>query len=640
MTIRKKEFTYSALIILIAMTVTMILIEIPKIERDLKNNVKQDMVHTISSIIDNFDHKLKLYASTHPDDKTLSDILENDPIMRSEFESDLAMVISDDIKYSYVLFRDAKHKYRFMLDGATQDKSEFGMKFDIENPGWERAYETRQPQLFEQKNLHSLWLTYLKPIVIDNKVQGVIAIDFSLEGHQHITDIVQPLHKYIWIFLGLLGVGIIVSGVQFLFYHLSQKRVYLDPLTGLYNRNFFNDIISTIDYQKYAIAMMDLDKFKIINDTYGHDIGDEVLKSVSTSLKASIRQNDKLIRYGGEEFLLYISMRDLDHADVVEILDRIRKNIESISIKTGLITIHPTISIGINSYTSHFKSEHDAISMADKMLYQAKQTGRNKVCIYTPNKRVTENSIHFLNVHHVKEAIEEKRLFCEYQPIVHLGVNEIMGYEALVRIRDREGKIFYPGMFLSNIAHSNIYKELTMELLRINFTKVHDEQCCISINLNITDILDDDIYNTIIHHLNQSKNEAGYLTFELLEEEQITDLEQLKKRVDSIRAAGSKISLDDFGTGYSNFSHVFALNVDIIKIDGSLIKDINTSEISYKLVESIVAFAYASNKKIVAEYIHSIEVLEIVKKLGISHGQGFYLGKPSETLALMSAHIE
>lgn len=638
MKIHKKEFIYSALILLIVIAVAMILIEIPKIERDLKNNVKQDMLNTIGSIIDNFDHKLEIYVSSHPDE-SLADILENDPIMRTEFESDLGMLVSHDIKYSYVLFRDAKHKYRFMLDGARQDKSEFGMKFDIEDPAWDRAYETRQPQLFEQKDLHSLWLTYLKPIVIDDKVQGVIAIDFSLEGQQNITDIVQPLHKYIWIFLGLLGIGIIVSSVQFFLYYLSQKRVYLDPLTGLYNRNFFNDIISTIDYQKYAIVMMDLDKFKVINDTYGHDVGDEVLKSVSASLKTSIRQDDKLIRYGGEEFLLYISMRDLDHADVVEILDRIRKNIESISIKTGLITIHPTISIGINSHTSHFKNEHDAISVADKMLYQAKQTGRNKAIAYVPNKTLTENPIHFLNVHHVKEAIEEKRIFCEYQPIIHLEVNEIIGYEALVRIRGRDNKIYYPGMFLSNIANSNIYKELTMELLDINFTKVHDEKCCISINLNITDILDDDIYNTIINYLNQTKEEAGYLTFELLEEEQITDLEELKKRVDTIRIAGSKISIDDFGSGYSNFSHVFALNVDTIKIDGSLIKDINTSDISYKLVESIVAFSHASDKKVVAEYIHSFEVMEVVKKLGISYGQGFYLGKPNETLATASTHL-
>lgn len=638
MTIRKKEFIYSALILLIAMTVIMILIEIPKIERDLKNNVKQDMIHTISAIINNFDNKLRVYASKESGN-SLVDILENDPIMRSELESDLAMLISDDIKYSYVLFRDAKHKYRFILDGSTHDKSDLGMKFDIEDPAWDKAYQTHQPQLFEQKKLHSLWLTYLKPIVIDNKVQGVIAVDFSLDKHQHITDIVKPLHKYIWIFLALLGVGIIISGVQFLLYRLSQKRVYLDPLTGLYNRNFFNDVISSIDYQKYAIVMMDLDKFKIINDTYGHDIGDEVLKSVSASLKTSIQQNDKLIRYGGEEFLLYISMHDLDHADVAKILDQVRKNIESISIRTGIITINPTISIGVNSYTSHFKSEHDAIAMADKMLYQAKQTGRNKICIYTPSKLLPENSIHFLNVHHVKEAIEEKRIFCEYQPIVNLEINEIIGYEALVRIRDHDGKIYYPGMFLSNIAHSNIYKELTMELLRINFTKVHDEQCYISINLNITDILDDDIYNTIINHLTRTKREAEYLTFELLEEEQITNLEELKKRVDTIRTTGSKISLDDFGSGYSNFSHIFALNVDTIKIDGSLIKDINTSEISYKLVESIVAFAFASEKKVIAEYIHSFEVMEIVKKLGILHGQGFYLGKPSETLATASAHF-
>ncbi len=172
-----------------------------------------------------------------------------------------------------------------------------------------------------------------------------------------------------------------------------------------------------------------------------------------------------------------------------------------------------------------------------------------------------------------------------------------------------------------------------MELLHMNFKKVHDEQCCISINLNITDILDDDIYNAIMNHLNNTKEDAKYLTFELFEEEQITNLTILKERVESLHTMGSKISLDDFGSGYSNFSHIFALDVDVIKIDGSLIKEIATSEISYKIVESIVGFALASDKKVIAEYIHSFEVLEIVKNLGISYGQGFYLGKPKEILA-------
>ncbi len=136
---------------------------------------------------------------------------------------------------------------------------------------------------------------------------------------------------------------------------------------------------------------MDLDKFKVINDTYGHEIGDNVLQSVASVLKSSIREYDKLIRYGGEEFLLYISMRDLDHHELLmKYLIGSAKMLNTISIKTGLITIRPTISIGINTYTSHFKSEHDAISMADKMLYQAKQTGRNKISLYIPTSYSTE----------------------------------------------------------------------------------------------------------------------------------------------------------------------------------------------------------------------------------------------------------
>lgn len=639
MKMQRKELFFALIAGITFLIVIMIILEIPKIERDLKNNVKNDMVRSISSIVDNFDNKLHTYVSKYPY-QTLVDILKNNPDLRNELESDLSIIISDDIKYSYVLYRDQENKFRFMLDGSTQDKAEFGRKFDIEDQVWQRAYDTHQPQLINQKSVYSLWLTYLKPIVIDNKVEGIIAVDFSLDGHKHIIEIVEPLHKYVWVFLSLLGVGVLLSGVQFLLYRLSQKRVYLDPLTGLYNRNFFNDLISSIDYQKYAIAMMDLDKFKVINDTYGHEIGDDVLKKVSNVLKSSIREYDKLIRYGGEEFLLYISMRDLDHTDVVDILNRVRQNVQAINITTGLITIHPTISIGLNTYTSHFKSEHDAISMADKMLYTAKQTGRNKISAYIPNQTAKDPSIHMLNVHHVKEAIEEKRIFCEYQPIVHLESNQIIGYEALVRIRDRNGEVLYPGIFLPNILHSNIYKELTMVILQMSFQKVHTQQCSLSVNLNITDILDDDIYAAVKNYLDRNIEDARFITFELLEEEQITNFETLKERITALHSLGSKISLDDFGSGYSNFNHIFALDVDVIKIDGSLIKNIDTSEISYKLVEAIVAFAKASGKIVVAEYIHSSKILEIVKKLNIDYGQGFHLGKPSEMLSTKPAFID
>lgn len=627
----KKELIYVFMAIVTAIILLLIILEIPKIQRDLQQNVEDEMVLTISSIIDNFQDELRTIAAEHPG-KTISEILKEDPAARLELEKQLSLLIAKDIKYGYVLFRDHNNKFRFMLDGALRDKVEFGRKFDIDDSAWERAYRTRQPQLIKHQKIRSLWTTYLKPIVINNEVQGIVAADFSLEGHENVVDIIKPLQKYVWIFLGLTILGMIVSGLQYLLYRLSQQRVYIDPLTGIYNRNFLNDMIKTLDFHKYAIAMLDLDKFKVINDTYGHNIGDEVLRNVAEALKSSIREEDKLIRYGGEEFILFLSMRDLTHDGLIAILQRLRRNVESLSIQTGRISISPTISIGLNSYASYFKNEHDAISMADKMLYDAKRTGRNKVVAYTPLKAVDEHSIHFLNVHHVKEAIEEKRLFCEYQPIVQLDTHKIVGHEALIRIRDRNGKVLYPGMFLPNIANSNVYKELTLELLRMNFQKVQNEYCYISINLNITDILDDDIYQAIFEQLFNTKGIAGYFTFELLEEEQITNLELLKERIGSIRSFGSKISIDDFGTGYSNFSHIFALDVDIIKIDGSLVKNIDSSVISRKLVESIVAFAEASHKKVVAEFIHSREILDIIKELNIAYGQGFYLGKPNESL--------
>lgn len=631
MKVAKKELIYIAMVTLTILILLLIITEIPKIKRDLQTNIRNSMVQTVSSMLTNIEIEFHRIASSHPKE-TIEQVLQKNPRIRSDLETMLSILIAEDIKYCYVVFRDSDGKFRFMLDGSTEEKADFGKKFDIEDPAWEKAYETRRPQLIKQSTLTSLWITHLQPIVINDKVEGIIAADFSLDGYQQIIGILEPLQKYIWIFLGLMFLGIIVSVVQYLLYRLTQREVFIDSLTGTYNRNFLNDIIKTLDYQKYAVAMLDLDKFKIVNDTYGHEMGDQVLRKVGSILKSSIREYDKLIRYGGEEFIIFISMRDTDQEEVIRIMERLRHNVEAISIEAGLIVLKPTVSIGLNTYTSHFKNEHDAIAIADKMLYEAKRTGRNKIISYSPSVTKDTKEMTY-NVYHVKEAIEEKRLFCEYQPIIQLQTHEIIGYEALIRIRDRNGKVVYPGMFLPNIAHSHIYKELTLELLRMNFEKVHQTSCPISINLNITDILDDDIYHTILIHLNDSPQEAKFLTFELLEEEQITHLKLLKERLTVIRSFNAKFSIDDFGTGFSNFSHIFSLDIDIIKIDGSLIKEIGSSEVSRKLVESIVAFAKASKKRVIAEFIHSAEVLECVKELGISCGQGFYLGKPGEILS-------
>lgn len=628
----KNTFIYGFMLIFVATIFLLIIIEIPKIQRNLQQNVQNDMIQTVGSILHNFEKELHLISLRHPG-KKLDEILKNDPALASTLEAQLSLLVSDDIKYIYVLYRDHNEKFRFMLDGSTQDKSPLGMKFDIEDNIWVKAYTVGQPQIIKQTDLSPLWITYLKPIVIDNKVQGIIATDFSLSSHQHILKIIQPLQTYLWIFLGFILLGGTISVFQFVLLRLSQKRVFIDPLTGIYNRNFLNDMIAEMDFHKYAVAMLDLDKFKIINDTYGHEAGDEVLRAVAATLQTSIREYDKLIRYGGEEFILFISMRNTGAEEVARIMERIRSNVEALSVPIGSITVNPTISIGLNPFTTHFKNEHDAISIADKMLYEAKRTGRNKVVTYSLSSLNNDSSNTLFNVHHVKEAIEEERLFCEYQPIVDLRTYQIVGYEALIRIRGTDGKTIYPGSFLPKIARSNIYKEMTNALLRMNFHKAHDEQRFISINLNITDILDDDIYQTILNHLENAGEEAGYFTFELLEEEQITNLELLKQRIARIRTFKAKISIDDFGSGYSNFSHIFALDIDVIKIDGSLIKNIDTSPISKKLVESIIAFADASGKRIVAEYIHSPQVLEIVKELGISYGQGFYLAKPQEKFA-------
>jgi len=631
MNLFKQGYIFGGIDILTAFFMLFIITEIPKIQNELKNNVQEDMVRTISSILNNFQNQLVTISKKNPS-RSLKEILENNPSIRNELENQLSLVAAEDIKYIYVLYKDEKGKFRFMLDGATEGRTEFGRKFDIENDGWEISYKTQEPLLITQKEL-SLWITYLQPIVIDGNIEGIIAADFSLDGHKHILDIVAPLEKYVWIFMIIMLIGILVSVSQYILYQLSQRRVYIDPLTGLNNRNFLNDFIKTFNFQKYAIAMLDLDHFKLINDTYGHEAGDLVLIEIASTLKKSIREYDHLIRYGGEEFILFIAMRDSDQYSLMEMMERIRINVESLSIQIESVIVRPTISIGLNPYTDYFKNEFDAISIADKMLYNAKHKGRNRVISYSPEMDSDGLLSNQLNIHEVKVALEENRIFCEYQPIVDMQKHEIAGYEALVRIRSKDGAVIYPGMFLPNILKSNVYKQLTKTVLQICFETAMTHHVHVSVNLNVTDILDDDIYSLITDFLTQNTEHASLMTFELLEEEKITGIDILQNRTHTFQKLGAHVSIDDFGSGYSNFSHLFSFAIDVIKIDGSLIRNIDTSPIAKKLVQSIVAFAQTSNKKVIAEFVHSKTVMEIVKEAGVIYGQGYYFAKPSENLA-------
>ncbi len=412
--------------------------------------------------------------------------------------------------------------------------------------------------------------------------------------------------------------------VQVFYYIVTRKKIFTDPLTQLYNRNYLQEITPMIKLNEYSIAMLDLDRFKTINDTYGHKTGDYILSRSAAIMKESTRENDILIRYGGEEFLLFIYTREENNL-ALKVCERIRENINKNIYKYDNNEIRMQVSIGLHENPHVEKNLSEAIKIADKMLYVAKTEGRNRVIHYVESLNILNNK----GIDFVKLALEENRVVCFYQPIYDYTKNEILKYEALVRIIDIDGSVIPPMSFLPNLKHTNIHYKITQRILSIVFEEFKNNNLHVSINMNFSDLINDDIENTIVSTCKENKDLASRLTFEILESDEIDNLKLFKEKIQLLHSLGAEVSIDDFGSGYSNFKTILDIEANYLKIDGSLIKNIDKNEKDFKVVKSIIHFAKEAEMKTIAEFVYSKSVYDKLAKLDLDYMQGYYIAKPS-----------
>ena len=231
----------------------------------------------------------------------------------------------------------------------------------------------------------------------------------------------------------------------------------------------------------------------------------------------------------------------------------------------------------------------------------------------------------------IREALNDKRIICHYQPILDQRTGKIYKYETLVRMLTKEGEIIPPIEFLEISKKTKLYPYITREVIRQSCNTFKDRKENFSINLSIDDIKDTNIVNEIIKTIIETKT-ASRITFEILESEEIENYQEVRNFTKRIKEIGSKIAVDDFGTGYSNFEHILKLNIDYIKIDGSLIKGMENNKKNKIIVETIVDFAKKIGSKTIAEFVYNEASYLISKEIGIDFLQGFYIGKPSENL--------
>ena len=406
-----------------------------------------------------------------------------------------------------------------------------------------------------------------------------------------------------------------------------QNKLYIDELTNLKNRTSLEDDIKDDDF--VSIALIDIDAFDDINELYGFSTGNLVLIEVAKVLNEfAIKYNVTAYRFYGNVYCL-ADKRMMGFSRYDEFINELCKLFKNrvIHIEELSLDIFINITLGISI------AQEEPIKRAGIALKKAKKNNM-KFFVYNneiDTKEVIKKSMHWREK--IKIAIEQNAVVPFYQPIFNRN-NEIVKYETLMRIKDKnnEGETIYlsPYLFLDVSIKTKQYLQLSNQVISKALADLSRTEKQVSLNLSFKDILDTDFIISLDKNLDKIDNEKKErIVFEILESDYITDYSLLEDFVIKYRNQGIKIAIDDFGTGYSNFAHILKIRPNYIKIDGSLIKNINTDKNSYELVKSIIDFSKALNIKVIAEFVHSREVYESILNLGVDEFQGFYLGEPS-----------
>lgn len=402
-----------------------------------------------------------------------------------------------------------------------------------------------------------------------------------------------------------------------------EYQFYYDTLTGLQNRRRLTEKLEK--RENLFLMIINIDSFQEINDLYGDETGDSVLKDFALLLKEIMPNSGMLYRLHSDEFayLCHRSMRIEEYNIFASIIN------EKISKKSFTLSDKGDINISVTMGSSYGSSM--LLANADIALRLAKRSKKNHLFYNESMAMSEEYEKNFSWSKRLKYAIDNDKIVPVFQPIVDTKTQKIIKYEALIRMVDNNNFLIAPVFFLELAKKNKFYHQLTKIMIEKTFEKFKDSQYSVSINISVEDIINKDVYDFIIEKLQTCKM-GSRIGFEILESEGIENFEQVIAFIDDVKKYGCTISIDDFGTGYSNFEYLMKLKVDFIKIDGSMIKNIDTDINSQMITQTIVEFANRMNIKTVAEFVYSKNVFQKVAELNVDFAQGYYFGEPSREI--------
>ncbi|MFB4204990.1 putative bifunctional diguanylate cyclase/phosphodiesterase [Arhodomonas sp. KWT2] len=422
-----------------------------------------------------------------------------------------------------------------------------------------------------------------------------------------------------------------------------EHLVYHDDLTGLWNRRRLKEAIELAIFRATSLdrpcslLLIDMDRFKLVNDLEGHEAGDRFLIEVSRLLRRHAGHTDTVARIGSDEFA--VLLENLSAEQALERAEFIRGELEGYGFRHGGRQYRTCASIGVAGIEGGTGSAavSELMAQADQACFVAKQHGRNRVHAYSEG----DPELDYLRRDHtwaplIREAIERDRLFLCFQPIVRTRDGRITHYECLLRMRDRDGNVCMPGEFIPVAERTGLIHRLDMWVVdrALDFLAAQprgERDVRVSVNLSAHAFLNRELFDLLARRLEMSRVPSDRLLFEITETAAIENMARSRELIARLRALGCRFALDDFGSGFSTFNYIKHFPVDYLKLDGSFIVNVANDPVDQALVRHMISIARSLGKETIAEFVESEAAFEAVRELGVDYVQGHYLGEARET---------
>ena len=400
------------------------------------------------------------------------------------------------------------------------------------------------------------------------------------------------------------------------------QLLYTDNLCKFPNRTKLIEDLQNNILTLEAVCLLNINSFKEVNDFFGHNVGDSILIDVAQLINKKVKKYPhlKFFKFPSDNYCV-ISTLD-NKAQFIELIKDILDTVEKKTFTFEQYEIDIRITAGIS-----FSNKNNKLITADIALQSAKKDNKEYLVFFDELDKFQEYENNMFWTKKLKSAFINDNIEVYFQPLVDNKTLKVDKYECLVRLIEDNGKVVAPYFFLDISKKSNQYKKLTRIVLEKSFKRFENLPFEFSVNISYEDIESNDFLD-FIKAMIKKYNIANRVVFEILEDESIKNYQCLISFIDEIKALGCKVAIDDFGSGYSNFEHLLKMNIDYLKIDASLIKNIATDETSYKITKTIIEFAKNLNLKTIAEYVENEKIFNIVRDLGADYSQGYFFSEP------------